>query len=210
MSCMRRRCSPASVEAAALIQHSVHPSGCVAVDSASRDAVGPLKARLTRKRSGPQSQEGSFAQTASKCTQSPRKQDVSRARARVGQVLQPSPNPEANQLRNKLTCRIGVTDRVALSVRIRIDATVEPDGIGLGVDPARRGFTVPRPRHRARTHEGGRVEEDVSPGRLRDRIEGHSRARARTREALPAEQAQGPQQHRPCRCWRRQPPVFSS
>jgi len=59
----------------------------------------------------------------------------------------------------------------------------QPDGIGLGVEPARRKFTVPRPRHWTRVHEGGRVEEDASLGRLRDRIEGHSRARARTREA---------------------------
>jgi hypothetical protein len=59
--------------------------------------------------------------------------------------------------------RIDVADRVALDIRIRVDPPRQPDGIGLGVDPTRREFTVPRARPWARFYEGGRVEEDRPP-----------------------------------------------
>jgi hypothetical protein len=59
--------------------------------------------------------------------------------------------------------RIDVANRVAPDVRIRNDPASELDGIGLGVDPTRREFTVPRGWPWARVHENGRVEEDASP-----------------------------------------------
>ena len=59
--------------------------------------------------------------------------------------------------------RIHPHQRVPTHIRIGVDATFEPDGIRLGVDPTRHEFTVPRTWPWARVHEGGRVEEDSSP-----------------------------------------------
>jgi hypothetical protein len=78
--------------------------------------------------------------------------------------------PRRNHPPSQTSIGINVAHGIAVGVRVRVDPAVKPDGIGLGVDPTRGEFTIPRGRPWARFHEGGRVEEDGLRQQLRDRI----------------------------------------